>query len=583
MAIPTCRSAARSTASVRRVLQPEHRRDLELHHARGADARCDQHHRRRRAGQHRQLPHGAGSARRDRLLTGATSVTINVAAGTYNELVHYTGPGGHAADGDHSSGPASNNHGDNCIQQYANGNGMNGSTQTRPTSSTAGANLVLQNITLKNTALRSALSQAEALYFASGTGFTVAAGNSSFLSKQDTIQTSGRSWFYNCHIEGNVDFIWGTGDVALFESCSLRFVNDIAGQGGELQLFVARTGTTIAAAASGTVGKGYVLLNSTVAVDANVTVSFGRDAGTGAFYDQVALVNVMFTAGHGALAAGLWNITTAPLSLGDSSYVGWKSAGCTGLTGGDDHHRRGDLGDHQQPGLRVRHARPHPEPRGHRHHGRAQRLPARDHHHQLGPRRPRHRLWRAAINSRRLQRSRNSALERRLDCAQRWAQHLSRRWGSRFGTTPASMSAPGCWRRTSRWSAERRLRLQPPARGEAPYRSRARGERPRMAGLRGQRAAHRAQRWRGPGAGPHRLAEVRRPGPALLRLGPLHSLRLAGRHLAQHRRPAGQDRRRRRLSHRGAIGRQRRPDLVVRQTDYLLPPHNWVPSYNLSR
>jgi pectin methylesterase-like acyl-CoA thioesterase len=261
-------------------------------------------------------------------LSGATSVTLNVAAGTYNELVHYTGPG--ATQTITILGPAGNTQGANCVVQYSNGNMVNGSTQTRASAYFSGTNLVLQNITFKNTGVRSVVSQAEALYFASGTGFTLAAFNSSFSSNQDTIQTSGRSWFYNCYIEGNVDFIWGTGDAALFENCSLRFINDAGGGAASYGLFVARTGATIAAGASGTVPKGYVLLNSTVSVDANVTASFGRDAGTGAFYDQAALVNVVFS-GAGMIGAGIWNVTTAPLSLGDSSYVGWKSAGCSGL------------------------------------------------------------------------------------------------------------------------------------------------------------------------------------------------------------------------------------------------------------
>jgi len=269
-------------------------------------------------------------------ITGATNFTINVAAGTYNELLHYTGGG--LTQTVNILGPATNNaQGASCVIQYTNGNSLNGSTQGRASAYFTATNLVLQNITLRNNAVRSQLAQSEALYFASGTvggvTGTLAVNNSSFYSNQDTIQTSGRSWFYNCHVEGNVDFIWGTGDVALFENCSLRVVNDIANQGAaSYSIFVARTGTTIAPTASGTVGKGYVLLNSTVAVDPNVTVSFGRDAGTGAFYDQVALINVMFSStGNGALAAGLWNITTPPLSLGDSSFVGWKAAECTGL------------------------------------------------------------------------------------------------------------------------------------------------------------------------------------------------------------------------------------------------------------
>jgi hypothetical protein len=261
-------------------------------------------------------------------LPTASAITINVAPGTYRELVHYAGPG--ATQTINIVGPAGNNRGDNCIVEFANGNMVNGSTSTRASVYLTGTNVVLQNITLKNTGVRSVVSQAEALYFAGGSAFTLAAFNSSFSSNQDTLQTSGRNWFYDCSIEGNVDFIWGTADAALFESCSLRFINDAGGGAASYGLFVARTGATIAAGANGTVPKGYVLLNSTVSVDANVTAYFGRDAGAGAFYDQAALINVVFS-GSGMLGAGIWNVTTAPLSLGDSSYVGWKSAGCSGL------------------------------------------------------------------------------------------------------------------------------------------------------------------------------------------------------------------------------------------------------------
>jgi hypothetical protein len=260
-------------------------------------------------------------------LPTATTITINVAAGTYRELVHYTGPG--ATQTINIIGPAGNNRGDSCTVQYANGNTVNGSTSTRAVAYFSGTNVVFQNITLENAGVRSVVSQAEALYFAGGPAFTLAAFNSSFSSNQDTIQSSGRNWFYNCYIEGNVDFIWGTADAALFESCSLRFINDAGGGAASYGLFVARTGATIAAGANGTVPKGYVLWNSTVSVDANVTAYFGRDAGAGSFYDQAALINVVFS-GAGMLGAGIWNVTTAPLSLGDSSYVGWKSAGCSG-------------------------------------------------------------------------------------------------------------------------------------------------------------------------------------------------------------------------------------------------------------
>ncbi|HEY5284752.1 MAG TPA: pectinesterase family protein, partial [Polyangia bacterium] len=161
-----------------------------------------------------------------------------------------------------------------------------------------------------------------------GANYTLAAYNCSFSSNQDTLQTSGQTWFYKCYIEGNTDFIWGTAQAALFENCTMRFVNDVGGSAANYSLVVARTGSTVTG--NGTVGKGYVVLNSAVAVDANVTATFGRDAGTGAWYDQVALINVAFD-GAGSIGAGLWNTGTPPLSIGDSSYVGWKSFACIGL------------------------------------------------------------------------------------------------------------------------------------------------------------------------------------------------------------------------------------------------------------
>jgi hypothetical protein len=256
------------------------------------------------------------------------NVTINVAAGTYHELLRYTGPAGTTPQTVNIIGPAGNKQGDTCVFQFANGNSVNGSTQTRPTFYFTGANLVLQNLTLENTGTRAQYAQAETLYFASGGTYTMAATNSSFISNQDTLQTSGRNWFYKCYIEGNVDFLWGTAQAALFENCTLHVVNDLGGAAA-YSLLVARTGATLPAS-GGTVGKGYVVLNSTVSVDANVTATFGRNAGGSGFYDQVALVNVAFS-GTGTIGTGLWNTATPPLALGDASYVGWKSAGCTGL------------------------------------------------------------------------------------------------------------------------------------------------------------------------------------------------------------------------------------------------------------
>jgi hypothetical protein len=257
-----------------------------------------------------------------------SEVNINVAAGTYRELLRFSGANS-TSQTITISGPSGNKQGDNCVVAFANGNAVNASTSTRPSFYFTGANLVLKNITLKNTATRAKYTQAETLYFASGGNYTVAAYNSSFISNQDTLQVSGRGWFYKSYVEGNVDFLWGTAQAALFESCDLHLVSDLgAGNVATYSMIVARTGTTVAG--DGTIGKGFVVLGSTVTVDADITASFGRNAGAGAYYDQAALINVTFT-GAGTIGAGMWNTGAAPASLGDSSYVGWKSTGCTGL------------------------------------------------------------------------------------------------------------------------------------------------------------------------------------------------------------------------------------------------------------
>jgi len=269
-----------------------------------------------------------------------TSATVKVAPGTYNELLRYApvATTGTAVQTVNIIGPAGNAKGDNCIVQWANGNTMNGTTQSRASFYFTGGNLVLQNITLKNTGVRTAVSQAETLYFASGGNSTLAAFNSSFISKQDTLQTSGRNWFYKCYIEGNVDYIWGSASAALFEDCDLHTVNDVASPTiTPYALVVSRTTSTgtIGAAGNGTVGKGYVIWKSRVKVDDYATQYFGRDAGAGAFYDQVALIDVAFTSTNptpvsASIGAGLWKLDNPQIKIDDPpQYVGWKSVNCT--------------------------------------------------------------------------------------------------------------------------------------------------------------------------------------------------------------------------------------------------------------
>ncbi|MEA3212904.1 MAG: hypothetical protein QOE70_5961 [Chthoniobacter sp.] len=84
-----------------------------------------------------------------------------------------------------------------------------------------GDDFVLENLTVQNTTPYKG-SQAEAV--------TVNAERcvlrqADFLSFQDTLNLSGRVYVADCHIEGDVDYVWGYG-TACFERCELRTMHD---------------------------------------------------------------------------------------------------------------------------------------------------------------------------------------------------------------------------------------------------------------------------------------------------------------------------------------------------------------------
>ncbi|MDR0785462.1 MAG: Ig-like domain-containing protein [Treponema sp.] len=247
-------------------------------------------------------------------------VVVNVAPGTYTELVHYVGSANVTING-----TGSGEYGSDVVIQWTNSERMNTGTHARASFYFSGANLVLKNLTLKNASARASgydPGQAEAVYFANGTGRTFAAFNCSFLSHQDTIQTTGRNWFYKCYIEGDTDYIWGTAEACLVEESQLVSVNDANKTNSkDAVLFVARTATKAATS----VPKGYVLFNSKVKTQNGMTTYFGRNAGAGDFYDQVAIVDTEFTnEGSGRIGAALWASSTYDFLAGFPQHVGAK-------------------------------------------------------------------------------------------------------------------------------------------------------------------------------------------------------------------------------------------------------------------
>lgn len=253
-----------------------------------------------------------------------TPTTIQVAEGTYKELLYYKGKSDLTI-----VGPAGNDKGKNCIIEWNNYEKMNSGTHNRALFYVNGSNLTLKNISLVNTFRRSAAEQegqAECIYFAGGNDKKLVAYNCSFSSYQDTIQTTGRNWFYDCYIEGDVDFLWGTADAALFEKCELHTLNDANRNTKTADLLVPRT----AKKESTVIPKGYVVFNCTFEVDAGISQSLGRVAGTGDFYDQCAVINTNVT-GAGLIET-IWNNGTAPVGLekvDGIQHVGWKDYGVT--------------------------------------------------------------------------------------------------------------------------------------------------------------------------------------------------------------------------------------------------------------
>lgn len=79
---------------------------------------------------------------------------------------------------------------------------------------------MVTNLTLHNTTPQGG-SQAEALIVNSPLDGRTIIRDVDFFSYQDTVQINGQAYVANCHVEGDVDFLWGTGPV-FFEDCTFR-------------------------------------------------------------------------------------------------------------------------------------------------------------------------------------------------------------------------------------------------------------------------------------------------------------------------------------------------------------------------
>jgi pectate lyase len=200
--------------------------------------------------------------------------------------------------------------------------------------------LTLDTLTLRNTMLRSTTvsSQAEAIYF-NNDGGRLIAKNATFLSEQDTVQLHGYAWFFNSLIAGDVDFIWGSNRVSLFENSEIRSVGDTASasSGG----FIVQARTVSAA------DKGFVFLNSKlthgrgpgpqtgdVPTGSSAATYLARSGGSSSFFDNVTFVNCQMDS-HIIPVGWAYNRAGQPVSNPSTSTAasGWRESGTTNLSG----------------------------------------------------------------------------------------------------------------------------------------------------------------------------------------------------------------------------------------------------------
>ena len=144
----------------------------------------------------------------DLVPAGNTSpVHIRVRRGTYTEIVYVA-----------KSQPFITVTGEDRVRtavEYANNNALNGSN--RAMFGVDASDFTLSNITLRNTTPEGG-TQAEAFH---GSAQRILLDHVNLISRQDTLMLQGAAFVNRSFIEGDVDFMWGTGGV-FFERCELR-------------------------------------------------------------------------------------------------------------------------------------------------------------------------------------------------------------------------------------------------------------------------------------------------------------------------------------------------------------------------
>ncbi|MBB3063712.1 pectinesterase family protein, partial [Microbulbifer rhizosphaerae] len=240
--------------------------------------------------------------------------TITINAGDYREVLFLSGKHNVTLQGAGSGAT---------VIRYSNNNALNPGTSTRPIFLAESSDmLTLKDLALINTTLIGEGGQAETIYFNNDAGRFIA-DNAVFISEQDTLLLKGWSWFYNSLVAGNVDFIWGTAQAAVFENSEIRtMARTDGGQGG--YVLQARTAES---------SPGFVFLNSTLTREEGVgdgTHYLARSGGSSSYYDNIAFINTMMDTHVADIG---WHPDRTPNPAIATADAGWREYGSMDLTG----------------------------------------------------------------------------------------------------------------------------------------------------------------------------------------------------------------------------------------------------------
>lgn len=128
---------------------------------------------------------------------------------------------------------------------------------------------------------------AEAFTFNNSTGILIAE-DMRFEGRQNTLCLKGFSWFSNCYISGDVDFIYGDVDTAFFEDCRIHLIEDNRGD---------NAGYVVKSSAFAN-KKGFIFYNSTFVAEKrkHSKLYLARTLGKGSalslkYWDSIAFIN----------------------------------------------------------------------------------------------------------------------------------------------------------------------------------------------------------------------------------------------------------------------------------------------------